>query len=135
MEKVNNDENFVSLNLDKVLKNATPGKIAYNGQIERVQIDALKFERMQIYFLADVSNAEVVVVVAHTPYIMKVVPRSVSTANETSSTLWLAFSRLSVPRPCFLPFYFRLFAFSILRKKLGAWNRLVGGQFKQLTAS
>ena len=43
------------LNLDKVLKNQTPGVIAFIWQIESVQIDAIKFERTQIHFLGDVS--------------------------------------------------------------------------------
>ena len=36
---------FFVLKLDKVLRNSIPGKIAYIGQIERVQIDAIKFKR------------------------------------------------------------------------------------------
>ena len=36
--------------MDKVLKNLNPGKVAYIWQIERVQIDAIKFERTQIHF-------------------------------------------------------------------------------------
>ena len=46
--------NFLSLflNLDKFLKNSTPGEISYIWQIERVQIDAIKFKRTEIYFLA-----------------------------------------------------------------------------------
>ena len=43
------------LNLDKVLKNQTPGVIAFIWQIESVEIDAIKFERTQIHFLGDVS--------------------------------------------------------------------------------
>lgn len=41
------------LNLDKFLKNWTPGKITYMyiWQIERVQIDAIKFERNKFIFL------------------------------------------------------------------------------------
>ena len=38
------------LNLNKILKNWTPGKVAYIWHIERVQIDAMKFERTQIHF-------------------------------------------------------------------------------------
>ena len=37
--------------MDKVFKNLIPGKVAYIWQIERVQIDAIKFERTQIQFL------------------------------------------------------------------------------------
>ena len=40
------------VNLDKVLKNSTPGKMAYLWQIERVQIDAFTFQRTQIPLLA-----------------------------------------------------------------------------------
>ena len=36
------------LNLNKIFKNSTPGKVACIWHIERVQIDAIKFERMQI---------------------------------------------------------------------------------------
>ena len=39
------------LNMDKALKNSTPGKVAYIWRIERFQIDAIKFERTQIDFL------------------------------------------------------------------------------------
>ena len=50
--------NFLSLflNLDKFLKNSTPGEISYIWQIERVQIDAIKFKRTEIYFLESLSN-------------------------------------------------------------------------------
>ena len=36
--------------MGKVPKNSTPGKVAYIWQIERFQIDFIKFERTQIYF-------------------------------------------------------------------------------------
>ena len=61
--------------MDKVLKNSTPGKIAYILQIERVQPDAISFERTQIHFLSDVFTAAAVVVVvvvdviAYAPYL------------------------------------------------------------------
>ena len=38
-------------NLNKILKNLTRGKVAWIWHIERVQIDAIKFERTQIHFL------------------------------------------------------------------------------------
>ena len=38
------------LNMDKALKNLTPGKVAYICRIERFQIDAIKIERTQIHF-------------------------------------------------------------------------------------
>ena len=38
------------MNLNKILKNSTPGEIAYIWQIERAQIDAIKFEKTQIEF-------------------------------------------------------------------------------------
>ena len=47
---------FLFFLLGKVLKNSTPGGIAYIWQIELVQIDAIKFERAQIYFLATSSS-------------------------------------------------------------------------------
>ena len=37
-------------NMDKVLKNSTLGKVTYIWQIERFQIDVIKFERTQIHF-------------------------------------------------------------------------------------
>ena len=40
--------------LDKVIKNSTLGEISYIWQIERDQIDAIKFERTQINILSDV---------------------------------------------------------------------------------
>ena len=40
---------FLFLNLDKVLKNWTPGTIANIWQIQLVQIDKIKFERMQLF--------------------------------------------------------------------------------------
>ena len=52
------------LNLEKVLKNSTLGEIAFIWKTERVQIDAIKFEGMQINFLCYVFIA----VVAQAPY-------------------------------------------------------------------
>lgn len=48
--------------LDKVIKNSTLGEIAYIWQIERDQIDAIKFERSQINILSDVLTSVVAVV-------------------------------------------------------------------------
>ena len=48
--------------LDKVIKNSTLGEIAYIWQIERDQIDTIKFERTQIYILIDVFTFVVAVV-------------------------------------------------------------------------
>ena len=53
---------FLYLNMDKALKNSTPGKVTYIWRIERFQRDAIKFERTQINFLGDVFTAVVVVV-------------------------------------------------------------------------
>ena len=53
---------FLFLNLNKVLNNSTPGKVACISHIERVQIYAIKFERTQIHFLATFSLPIVVVV-------------------------------------------------------------------------
>ena len=36
--------------MDKVHKNSTPGIVAHVWQIERLEIDAIKFESMQIHF-------------------------------------------------------------------------------------
>ena len=55
---------FLFLNLNKILKNSTPGEIAYIWQIERVQIDAIKFEKTQIEFFQRLFTAAVVIVVA-----------------------------------------------------------------------
>ena len=53
------DDEFSNLflNLNKILKNSTPGKVACIWHIERVQIDAIKFERTQIHFFTDVLTA------------------------------------------------------------------------------
>ena len=53
---------FLYLNMDKVVKNSTPRKLAYIWRIVRFQIDAIKFERTQIPFFSDVFTAVVVVV-------------------------------------------------------------------------
>ena len=53
---------FLFLNLNKTLKNSTPGNVACIWHIERVQIDAIKFERTQIHFFSDFFTAVVVVV-------------------------------------------------------------------------
>ena len=52
---------FLFLNLNKILKNSTPGKVAYLWHIERVQIEAIKFERTQILFFTNVFTAVVIV--------------------------------------------------------------------------
>ena len=53
---------FLFLNQNKILKNSTPGKVACIWHNERVQIDAIKFERTQIhFFFTDVFTAVVVV--------------------------------------------------------------------------
>ena len=49
--------------IKSILKNSTPGKVACIWHIERVQIDAIKFERTQIHFFTDVFTAAAVVVV------------------------------------------------------------------------
>ena len=41
---------FLYFSMDKGLKNSTPGEVTYIWQIERFQIDAIKFERTQIHF-------------------------------------------------------------------------------------
>ena len=41
--------------LENILKNSTPGKVAYIWYVERVQIDEIKFERTKIHFLATFS--------------------------------------------------------------------------------
>ena len=50
---------FLFFTQDKILKNSTPGKIAYIRQIERVQIDTIEFEKTQIHFFSDVFIAAV----------------------------------------------------------------------------
>ena len=51
MEDVIYDDefSFLVLNLNKIFKNSTPGKVACIWHIKRVQIDAIKFERTQIH--------------------------------------------------------------------------------------
>ena len=62
MEWTYDDEfSFLFLNLNKILKNSTPGKVAYLWRIERVQIEAIKFERTQILFFTNVFTAVVIV--------------------------------------------------------------------------
>ena len=51
---------FIFLSLNKILKNSTPGKVACIWHIERIQIDAIKFERTQIHFFTVVCTAVVV---------------------------------------------------------------------------
>ena len=53
---------FLYMNMDKALKNSTQGKVAYIWQIEWLQIDVIKFERMQIHFFSDVFTAIVILV-------------------------------------------------------------------------
>ena len=55
MSTCNNEFSFLFLNLSKILNNSTPGKVACIWHIEQIQIDAIKFERMQIHFLATFS--------------------------------------------------------------------------------
>ena len=47
----------LSLNLDVVPRNSSPGGFAYIGQCESVGIIAIKTERTQIHFLSDVLVA------------------------------------------------------------------------------
>ena len=44
---------FLSLNLDMVPRNSTPGGFAYIWQSKWIGIIAIKTERTQIYFLSD----------------------------------------------------------------------------------
>ena len=46
--------------MDKALKNSTPGEVAYIWRIELFQLQAIKFERMQIHFLSHVFTAIIV---------------------------------------------------------------------------
>ena len=47
----------ISTWIKPLIKNSTPGKVAYIWRIERYQIDAIKFERTQIHFFGDVFTA------------------------------------------------------------------------------
>ena len=59
----NDKFSFLSFNLNKILKNSIPGIVAcIIWHIERVQIDAIKSERMQIHFFSKVFTAFMVVV-------------------------------------------------------------------------
>ena len=51
---------FLYLNMDKALKNSTPREIAHIWRIKLFQIDAIKFERMQIHLFSHVFTAVVV---------------------------------------------------------------------------
>ena len=53
--------------MSEILNNSTPGKVARIWHIGWVQIDAIKFERMQIHFFSNVFTA-IVVVIAKGPY-------------------------------------------------------------------
>ena len=54
---------FLALFELEVLTNSTPRKVACRiWHIERIQIDAIKFERTQIHFFSDVFTAVVVVI-------------------------------------------------------------------------
>ena len=46
---------FLFSNLNKILKNSTPGKFTCIWHIERVQIDTIMFERTKIHFLSTFS--------------------------------------------------------------------------------
>ena len=60
---------FLFLNLNKILKNSTPGKVACIWHIERVKIDVIKFEKTQIHFLAiEVFTTVVTTVVVFVAY-------------------------------------------------------------------
>ena len=90
--------------LNKILKNSTPGKVACIWHIERVQIDAIKFERTQIYFFTDVFTA-VVVVLAKGPYFDVVVVQR-RQRNVQKIVMYLqscGFANLNL-LPLFLPF-------------------------------
>ena len=52
---------FLLLNLNKIFKNSTQGKVPCIWHIKRVQIDAIKFERTQIHFFTNVFTAIVIV--------------------------------------------------------------------------
>ena len=83
---------FLFLNLDKVLKNSTSGKIAYIWQIEQVQRDATKFERMQIRLFSNVFTAVVIVAKALYSYSEKLrvthVYRRARLKRSPSCHLW-----------------------------------------------
>ena len=58
--QIRDEFSFLVLKLDK---STTPGKGACICQIERVQIDAIKFEGTQMHCVSDVFTAVFVVVV------------------------------------------------------------------------
>ena len=53
---------FLYLNTDKVVKNSSPGKLAYICRNVRLQIHAIKFERKQILVISDIFTSVGVVV-------------------------------------------------------------------------
>ena len=74
---------FLCFNLNKILKNSTPGKVACIWHIERVQIDAIKFERTQIHFFSDVFITVVVVVAYIRSLFTSVTGRIVHTRHQS----------------------------------------------------
>ena len=46
---------FLSLSSNKILKDSTPGKVACIWYIERIQIDVIKFEKMENHFFVTFS--------------------------------------------------------------------------------
>ena len=62
---------FSFLNLNKILKNSILGKVTCIWHIERVQINAIKFERTQIHFFTDVFTVVVVVLMSALKKLMK----------------------------------------------------------------
>ena len=74
---------FLYFNLNKILTNSTPGKVACIWHIEQVQIDAIKFERTQIHFFSDVFTTVVYVVAYRRSLFTSVTGRIVHTRHQS----------------------------------------------------
>ena len=58
-----NNFSFFFLNLDKDLKNSTPGKIPCIWKIKQIQVDALRFERaLFIIIFSDIFTAVIMAI-------------------------------------------------------------------------
>ena len=59
---INDEIFFLFLNLDKALRNSTPGEFACIRQRKRDGVMAMKIEKLQIHFLSNVLPAVAVLV-------------------------------------------------------------------------
>ena len=78
------------LNMEKALKNSTAGEVAYIWRIERFQMDAIRFERIQIHFLVMFSlpSSSKLLQVSSKP--RRQPPSPWNDKNSLPCTLWLS---------------------------------------------